>query len=72
MRCPKCSYFFSEELKYCPRCGTDVGEELEKLGFFPPSAEEPFLTIEDFIETPAFKERAPFNQERVLEIPLEE
>jgi len=49
-----------------------VGEELEKLGFFPPSAEEPFLTIEDFIETPNFKEKAPFNLERVIEFPLEE
>ncbi|MGB9761871.1 MAG: hypothetical protein ACP5QC_04345 [Caldimicrobium sp.] len=70
MRCPKCNYFFSEELKTCPRCGADMGAEIEKLGVFPPSAEEPFLTSEDFVETPSFIEAS--NQERVIDFPFSE
>ncbi len=50
MRCPKCKYIFSEEIKVCPKCGTDMGGILEKLGYFPPSASKPFLTKEDFRE----------------------
>ncbi len=48
MRCPKCNYFFSEEKKICPKCGNDMGEVLEKLGYFPPAPKESFLSIEDF------------------------
>jgi len=55
MRCPSCSYIFSEELRTCPRCGADVGAELEKLGYFPQPAKEPFLFIEDFQKTPAYE-----------------
>lgn len=50
MKCPKCSYIFSEEKKICPRCGTDIGMMYEKLGFFPPSTSKPFFTIKDFME----------------------
>lgn len=71
MRCPKCSYFFSEELKTCPRCGADMGSEIEKLGIFPPIAEEPFLTIDDFMKR-SMEERAISNQERVIEFPFPE
>lgn len=71
MRCPKCSYFFSEELKTCPRCGNDMGSEIEKLGIFPQGAEEPFLTVEDFIEAPA-EGRTILNLERVIEFPFPE
>lgn len=70
MRCPKCSYFFSEELKTCPRCGADMGSEIEKLGIFPPSAKEPFLTIDDFVETPQVAET--LYQERVIDFPYSE
>ena len=46
MKCPSCSYVFSEELNCCPRCGACA--EFEKLGFFPQSAKKPFLFWEDF------------------------
>ncbi|MCS7150634.1 MAG: hypothetical protein RMI93_07865 [Caldimicrobium sp.] len=65
MRCPKCSYFFSEELRSCPRCGQDMGAEIEKLGLFPITANEPFLDIEDFIEA-----EENFAKRRTLEFPL--
>jgi len=55
MNCPKCNYIFSEEIKICPKCGADMGMVFEKLGYFPPSASKPFLTIEDFKEKPAFE-----------------
>jgi hypothetical protein len=70
MRCPKCNYFFSEELRTCPRCGADMGSEIEKLGIFPPSAEEPFLTIDDFIE--AHYTTEPLTQERVIDFSFPE
>ncbi len=60
MRCPSCSYVFSEELKSCPRCGADVSAELEKLGFFPQPAKEPFLFWEDF-------KKATYTEEPVRE-----
>jgi len=72
MRCPKCSYFFSEELRACPRCGADVGGEIEKLGVFPPGAEEPFLTADDFMEAPQLKVNETFSQERVIDFPFSE
>lgn len=53
MRCPKCNCFFSEELKVCPKCGNDMGEILERIGVFPLSTKEPFLSPEDFKEKPA-------------------
>jgi len=56
MRCPSCSYIFSEELRTCPRCGADVGAELEKLGYFPQPAKEPFLFLEDFQKPPFYEE----------------
>lgn len=65
MRCPKCRYVFSEELRACPRCGQDMGAEIEKLGLFPPSKDTPFLSIEDFME----KEEPKPPQERVIEFP---
>lgn len=65
MRCPKCSYFFSEELRACPRCGQDMGAEIEKIGLFPPSTKEPFLEVEDFLET---EEIQP--QKRIIEFTL--
>lgn len=55
MNCPKCNYIFSEEIKICPKCGADMGMVLEKLGYFPPSASKPFLTVEDFKEKPNFE-----------------
>lgn len=51
MRCPKCRYVFSEELRICPRCKEDMVLILEKIGSFPVSTKEPFLFIEDFLET---------------------
>lgn len=66
MRCPRCSYFFSEELRSCPRCGQDVGLELEKVGLFPPSTNEPYLTIEDFYEP---EEPQPLRREIELTLP---
>lgn len=65
MRCPKCSYFFSEELRTCPRCGQDMGLVIEKLGLFPPSSKKPFLDMEDFLE----KEETISQPERVIEFP---
>ncbi|MFN3406353.1 MAG: hypothetical protein ACK40E_01290 [Caldimicrobium sp.] len=62
MRCPKCSYFFSEELRTCPRCGQDMGLVIEKLGLFPPSSKKPLLEIEDFFE----KEETNIQQERLI------
>ncbi len=56
MRCPSCSYLFSEELRTCPRCGADVGAELEKLGYFPQPAKEPFLFPKDFQKPPFYEE----------------
>ncbi len=50
MRCPKCNYIFSEEIKVCPKCGADMGAVLEKLGYFPVSSSKPFFTIDDFKE----------------------
>ncbi len=52
MRCPNCSYIFSEELRICPRCKADVSRELEKLGYFPEATTKPFLFPEDFIKSP--------------------
>ncbi len=80
MRCPKCNYFFSEEKKVCPRCGNDMGKVIEKLGFFPQSRKEPFLSPEDFVEvsststepevsTPSQKPEE--KERREIEIPLE-
>ncbi|PMP97119.1 MAG: hypothetical protein C0169_03975 [Thermodesulfobacterium geofontis] len=56
MKCQKCNYIFSEEIKICPKCGADMGMVLEKLGYFPPSASRAFLTIDDF------KEKYPFER----------
>jgi|UniRef100_A0A7V5N222 hypothetical protein len=50
MKCLKCNYIFSEEVKICPKCGSDMGMVLEKLGYFPPSASKPFLNADDFKE----------------------
>jgi len=50
MRCPKCNYIFSEEIKVCPKCGADMETVLEKLGYFPVSSSKPFFTIDDFKE----------------------
>lgn len=72
MRCPRCSYFFSEELKACPRCGADMGLEIERLGIFPPGATEPFLTIEDFQEPAPEFTQSPFQRERLIDLPLGE
>jgi hypothetical protein len=78
MRCPSCSYIFSEELRTCPRCGADVGAELEKLGYFPQPAKEPFLFIEDFQKTPTYEEPAKGQtevekpQKREIEINFQE
>ncbi|MCS7200445.1 MAG: hypothetical protein N3A56_01855 [Thermodesulfobacteriaceae bacterium] len=51
MRCPKCRYVFSEELRICPRCKEDMVSIFEKIGSFPIPSKEPFLLIEDFLET---------------------
>ncbi len=50
MKCLKCNHIFSEEIKICPKCGSDMGMVLEKLGYFPSSASKPFLTVSDFKE----------------------
>lgn len=52
MRCLKCNYIFSEEIRICSRCGADMGMILEKIGYFPQSSEEPFFTLEDFKKEP--------------------
>ncbi len=48
MRCLRCDYIFSEEIRVCSRCGADMGMVLEKIGYFPKSSEEEFFTLEDF------------------------
>jgi len=56
MKCPKCDYVFSEENRVCPRCGEDVGEVLERIGFFPKSSDVVFFKVEDILkaqESPA-------------------
>lgn len=55
MRCLKCNYIFSEEIKICPKCGSDMGMVLEKLGYFPPSSSKPFLNVDDFKERSVFE-----------------
>ncbi|MCS7199460.1 MAG: hypothetical protein N2327_01150 [Caldimicrobium sp.] len=65
MKCPKCRYFFSEELRNCPRCGQDMGVEIEKLGLFPISTNMPFLDIEDFVE-----QEETFEAKRSLELSI--
>ncbi|MFN4196803.1 MAG: hypothetical protein ACK4FM_02200 [Caldimicrobium sp.] len=65
MRCPKCSYFFSEELRTCPRCGQDMSSVIEKLGLFPPSSKKPLLEIGDFLE----KEETNTDKERLTPFP---
>ncbi len=69
MRCPKCKYVFSEELKICPRCNEDMGDILEKIGVFPISSKEPFLFPEDFIETPSSFEHSLTSEKREIEFP---
>ncbi|MFN3921634.1 MAG: hypothetical protein ACK4K4_04485 [Caldimicrobium sp.] len=67
MRCPKCKFCFSEELKSCPRCGQDMGLVIEKIGLFPPSSKSPFLKLEDFVEKE--REESLPSAERVIEFP---
>ncbi len=60
MRCPKCNYFFSEEVEVCPKCGRDMRDVIEKLGFFPKPGNTPILTPEEFFKghTPPQKSEA--------------
>lgn len=67
MRCPKCRFCFSEELKSCPKCGQDMGLEMEKIGLFPPSTKVPFLKLEDFMEKE--REENISSGDRVIEFP---
>jgi hypothetical protein len=78
MRCPECNYFFSEEKRRCPKCGNDMGTVIEKLGVFPQTKKEAFLSVEQFVEPsnpssiPEINlspEQAPERKE--IEIPLE-
>lgn len=55
MKCLKCNYIFSEEIKICPKCGADMGMVLEKLGYFPPSASKAFLTVDEFKKSSPFE-----------------
>ncbi len=50
MKCPKCNCVFSEEERFCPRCGRDMGDVIEKLGFFPKPGKTPIFTPEEFFE----------------------
>lgn len=70
MRCPKCKYFFSEELRRCPKCGEEVRLEMEKIGVFPTSSQDPFLKIEDFLEKEEDKEERNKAEERLIEFPF--
>ncbi len=54
MKCLRCKYIFSEEIKVCPKCGADMGIVLEKLGYFPSSTSKPFLAKKDFEEKASF------------------
>ncbi len=50
MKCPKCNCVFSEEERFCPKCGRDMGDVIEKLGFFPKPGKNPVFTPEEFFE----------------------
>jgi predicted amidophosphoribosyltransferase len=39
VKCPKCKCVFSEEERFCPRCGRNMEDVIEKLGFFPKPGE---------------------------------
>lgn len=71
MRCLKCKYVFSEEMRICPRCKEDMGAVLEKIGSFPIIPKEPFLFPEDFLEAPPLlEENSKEKMKREIEINL--
>ncbi|WP_028841130.1 hypothetical protein [Thermodesulfobacterium hveragerdense] len=67
MKCPKCSYVFSEEYTQCLRCGNSMTLILEVLGNFPRPANEPFLSVEDFEEKPTIEEEVSGVEETTTE-----
>jgi uncharacterized OB-fold protein len=79
MKCPKCKCVFSEEERFCPRCGRDMGDVIEKLGFFPKPGKTSILTLEDFfevqapetVEAPPQEGEAPARKEIELTLPEE-
>lgn len=68
MRCTKCRYVFSEELRICPRCKEDMGSILEKIGSFPILPKEPFLFPEEFLASSSVYEDTSRESKREIEI----
>lgn len=67
MICPKCNYVFSEEIRVCPKCGHDMGEVLEKLGYFPRSSNIQIITLNDFISSaPSQEEESSASKEMLF------